>query len=115
MSETGHAVDFKKAKVQAQAKSKGSRLVQEAWLSGPNALNRSIELHPSFLTLWHKLQQEYNRRIPPRNNSNHGNPQTEQSAQEGELLHEEPMFQGAITRSRARIIAARKPQAQNTD
>ncbi len=34
MSETGHVVDFKKAKVQAQAKSKGSRLVQEAWLSG---------------------------------------------------------------------------------
>ncbi len=27
MSETGHVVDFKKAKVQAQAKSKGSRIV----------------------------------------------------------------------------------------
>ncbi len=40
MSETGHVVDFKEAKVQTQAKSKGSRLVQEAWLSGPNALNR---------------------------------------------------------------------------
>ncbi len=37
---SGHIVDFKKAKVQTQAKSKGSRLVQEAWLSGPNALNR---------------------------------------------------------------------------
>ncbi len=57
MSETGHVVDFNKAKAQAQAKSKGSRLVQEAWLSGPNALNRSIELHPSFLTLQLKLQQ----------------------------------------------------------
>ncbi len=30
MSKTGHVVDFKKAKVQVQAKSKGSRLVQEA-------------------------------------------------------------------------------------
>ncbi len=39
----------------------------------------------------------------------------EQSVQEGEPLNEEPMFQGAITRSRARIIAARKPQTQNTD
>ncbi len=40
MSETGRIVGFKEAKVQTQAKSKGSRLVQEAWLSGPNALNR---------------------------------------------------------------------------
>ncbi len=39
----------------------------------------------------------------------------EQSVQEGEPLNEEPMFQGAITRSRASIIAAWKPQAQNTD
>ncbi len=84
MSETGHVVDFKKAKVQAQAKSKGSRLVQEAWLSGQNALNRSIELHPSFLTLRHKLQQEDKRRIPPRNKSNNDNQQTEQSVQVGE-------------------------------
>ncbi len=43
MSEAGHVVDFKKAKFQAQAKSKGSKLVQEAWLSGLKALNRSIE------------------------------------------------------------------------
>ncbi len=70
MSETGHVVDFKKAKVHAQAKSKGSRLVWEAWLSGPNALNHIIELHPTFLTLRHKLQQEDKRRIPPRNNNN---------------------------------------------
>ncbi len=63
----------------------------------------------------HKLQQEDNRRIPLRNNRNHGNQQTEQYVQEGEPLNEEPMFQRAITRSRARIIAARKPQAQNTD
>ncbi len=77
---------FKKAKGQAQAKSKGSRLVPEAWLSGPKALNRSIELHPSFLTLWHNLLQEDNRRIPPRNNSNNGYQQTEQYAQKGEPL-----------------------------
>ncbi len=69
MPEAGHVVDCNKAKTQAQVKLKGSRLVQEAWLSGPNALNRSIELHPSFLTLRLKLQQEDNRRIPPRNNS----------------------------------------------
>ncbi len=115
MSDTGHVVDFKKAKAQTQAKSRGSRLVQEAWLSGPNAFNRSIELHPSFLTLRHKLQQKDKRRIPPRNNSNHGNQQTEQPVQEGEPHNEEPMFQVAITRSRARIIAAQKPRAQNTD
>ncbi len=73
MSETGHVVDFKNAKVQAQAKSKGSRLVQEALLSGLYVLNRSIDFHPSFLTLRHKLQQEDKIRIPPRNNSNYGN------------------------------------------
>ncbi len=70
ISETAHFVDSNKAKAQAQAKAKGSRLVQEAWLSGPNALNRSIALHPSFLTLRLKLQKEDNRRIPPRNVSN---------------------------------------------
>ncbi len=68
MPETGHVVDFNKAKTQAQAKSKDSRLVQEAWLSGPKALNRSIELHPSFITLRLKRKQEENRSSPPPNN-----------------------------------------------
>ncbi len=89
MFETGHVVDCKKAKIQAQAKSKGSILVQEAWLSKPNALNRSIDLHPSFFTLRHKLQKEEKRKILPRNNSNNGNQQTEQLDQVGEPRKEE--------------------------
>ncbi len=115
MSETGHVIDFKKAKVQAQAKSKGSRLVQEAWLSGPNVRNRSIKLHPSFLTLRHKLQQEGKRRIPLRNNSNNYKQQSEQFDQVGESHNAETMFQWAITRSRARVSAVRIPRTQNTD
>ncbi len=39
----------------------------------------------------------------------------EWSVQYVEPLNEEPMFKGVITRSRACIIAARKPQTQNTD
>ncbi len=46
MPKMGHAIDFKKAKVQTQAKSKGSRLTQKASFSGPNALNRSIQFLP---------------------------------------------------------------------
>ncbi len=61
--EAGHVVDFEEA--MAQAMPNGSRLVQGEWLSGPNALNRSIELHSSFLALRHKLQQEHKRRILP--------------------------------------------------
>ncbi len=41
ISVAGHVVGFKKAKVQAQVKSKGLRPVQEARLYGPSALNRS--------------------------------------------------------------------------
>ncbi len=115
MPEAGHVVDFKKAKVQAQAKTKRSRLVNEACLSGPNALNRSIELHLSFLTLRYKLQQEDKRWIDPRNNSNTENQQTEQLDQVGEFHNEEPMLQGPKRRSRARIIAARQPRTKNMD
>ncbi len=99
MSETEHVVDFMKAKVQAQAKSKGSRLEEEAQFSDPNALNRSIELHSSFLALWHKLQQEGKRKIPPRNNSNSYNQRSFQLDQTGESHNAEPMYQRAIKNS----------------
>ncbi len=48
--ETEQVLDFKKTKVQAQGKSKRSRLIQEAWHSSRNASNRSIELHLSTIT-----------------------------------------------------------------
>ncbi len=113
ISETGHVVDFKKANVQAQAKSKGSRLVQEAWLSVQNAFNRSIELHPSFLTLRHKLMTREGCLPGTTATTTTSNPYS--LSKNGESYNEEPMFQWTITRSRARIIAARKPPTQNTD
>ncbi len=110
MSESGHVVGFKKAKVKPQAKSKGSRLVKEARLSGPNALNRSIELCSSFFTLWHKLQQEDKGRINSRNNSNNDNQQNEQLSQTGEshIPGGDNKIKG--TKSRGPI-----PRVQNTD
>ncbi len=59
MPETGHTIDFMKAKDQAQAMLKGSGPVHEAQVAGQNALNCSIEL-----TLQHKLQQGDKRRTP---------------------------------------------------
>ncbi len=47
LSETGHVVDFKKAKVQVQTKSKGSRRVQEAWLSQTRSIAESNSTPPS--------------------------------------------------------------------
>ncbi len=105
MTETGLVVVLKKAKIQAPSKLKGSEFVQEAWLSGQNALSRNFDLHPSFLIL----------RISPRNNSDNDSQQNEEPEQTGKSHNAEPIFQVTITRSRARNIAARIPRTQQTD
>ncbi len=96
MSETGHAVDFKKTTVQAQAGSNGSRLVQVAWLSGPNVLDRSIEPYSSFIAEWHKLQHKGKRRQPAK-----GTMKGRRIPQCGTNVP------GVITRSRACVKTAR--------
>lgn len=117
MPETGRVADFKKAKVPAQAKSKGSRRIQNAWLSSPSAVNCSIQLYPSFLVLRHALQEEGNRRVPvPQEQHQLRQPHCERPDQPESPKTYKPCSRGGgVARSRACIITVRISGTQHTE
>ena len=103
--ETGHQFDFNGASVIDKEKSKGGRLVKEAWHSGEGAINRHVDL-PTAYHAPRMRDQETPRRRTRRTTQRAVNETAVHQPTEEQRQIQQEEYTGPITRSIARRLAA---------